>query len=50
VIGGVAWDVHIKKAYLCKHNQEPKQEFEEPNQNCVDYELGSYKPMNDNNF
>jgi hypothetical protein len=28
------------KAYPCKRNQEHKQEQEEHNQNCVDYELG----------
>jgi hypothetical protein len=33
------------KAYPCKHNQEHKQEHVEHNQNCVDYELGSHKPM-----
>jgi hypothetical protein len=35
------------KAYLCKRNQERKQEQIERNQNYVDYELGSHKPMND---
>jgi predicted transcriptional regulator len=33
------------KVYPCKHNQEYKQEQEERNQNCVDYEMGSHKPM-----
>jgi hypothetical protein len=33
------------KAYPCKRNQEHKQEQEECNQNCVDYEMGSHKPM-----
>jgi hypothetical protein len=37
-----------KNAYPCKRNQEHKQEQEEHNQNCVDHELGSHKPMNDN--
>jgi hypothetical protein len=31
------------KAYPCKRNQEQ----EECNQNCVDYELGSHKLMDD---
>jgi hypothetical protein len=35
------------KAYPCKLNQEHKQKQVEHNQNCVDYELGSHKPMND---
>jgi hypothetical protein len=30
------------KAYPCKHNEEHKQER---NQNCVDYKVGSHKPM-----
>jgi hypothetical protein len=34
------------KAYPCKCNQEHKQEQVEHNQNYVDYELGSHKPMN----
>jgi hypothetical protein len=34
------------KAYPCKRNQEHKQEQKERNQKCVDYELGSNKPMN----
>jgi hypothetical protein len=34
------------KAYTCKHNQEHKQEHEEHNQNCIDHEVGSHKPMN----
>jgi hypothetical protein len=38
------------KAYLCKRNQEHQQEQEERNQNCVDYELGPYKPRNDELF
>jgi hypothetical protein len=37
-------------AYPCKRNQEYKQEQVERNQNCVDYELGSHKPMNDELF
>jgi hypothetical protein len=36
------------KAYPCKRNQEHKQEQEEHNQNWVDYELGSHKPMKNN--
>jgi hypothetical protein len=36
------------KAYPSKCNQEHKQVQEECNQNCVDYELGSHKPMNNN--
>jgi hypothetical protein len=35
------------KDYPYKRNQEHKQEQEEHNQNCTDYELGSHKPMND---
>jgi hypothetical protein len=35
-----------KKAYPCMCNQKHKQEQEEHNQNCIDYELGSHKPMN----
>jgi hypothetical protein len=35
------------KAYPCKRNQEHKQVHVEHNQNIVDYELGSHKPMND---
>jgi hypothetical protein len=38
------------KACPCKHNQEHKQEQVEHNQNCVDYELGSHKPMNNELF
>jgi hypothetical protein len=38
------------KTYPCKRNQEHKQEQVEHNQNCVDYELGSHKPMNDELF
>jgi hypothetical protein len=38
------------KAYPCKRNQEHKQEQVERNQNCVDYELGSHKLMNDELF
>jgi hypothetical protein len=38
------------KDYPCKRNQEHKQEQVERNQNCVDYELGSHKPMNDELF
>jgi hypothetical protein len=38
------------KAYPCKHNQEHKQEQVERNQSCVDYELGSHKPMNNELF
>jgi hypothetical protein len=37
------------KAYPCKHNQEHKQEHDERNQNCIDHEVGSHKPMNDAN-
>jgi hypothetical protein len=33
-------------AYPCNRNQEHKKELEEHNQNCVDYEVGSHKPMN----
>ena len=33
------------KAYPYKRNQEHKQEQEEHNKNCVDYEMGSHKPM-----
>jgi hypothetical protein len=36
------------KAYPCKRNQEHKQEQEEHNQNCIDHEVGSHKPMNSN--
>jgi hypothetical protein len=35
------------KAYPCKRNQEHKQEQIEHNQNCIDHEVGSHKPMND---
>jgi hypothetical protein len=35
-------------AYPNKHNQEQKQEQVKRNQNYVDYELGSHKPMNVN--
>jgi hypothetical protein len=35
------------KDYPCKLNQEHKQEHEEYNQNCIDHEVGSHKPMND---
>jgi hypothetical protein len=35
------------KAYPCKHNQEHKQEQEKHNENYIDYEVGSHKPMND---
>jgi hypothetical protein len=35
------------KAYPCKRNQEHKQEHEVRNQNCIDHEVGSHKPMND---
>jgi hypothetical protein len=35
------------KAYPCKRNQEHKQEQEEYNQNCIDHDVGSHKPMND---
>jgi hypothetical protein len=34
------------KGYPYKRNQEHKQEQVERNQNYVDYELGSHKPMN----
>jgi hypothetical protein len=34
------------KVYPCKRYQEHKQEQEECNQNCIDYEVGSHKPMN----
>jgi hypothetical protein len=33
------------EAYPYKLNQEHKQEQEEHNQNCVDYEMGSHKLM-----
>jgi hypothetical protein len=36
-----------KKAYPYKRNQEHNQGQEGCNQNCVDYELGSHKLMND---
>jgi hypothetical protein len=35
------------KAYPGKRNQEHKQEQKERNQNCIDHEVGSHKPMND---
>jgi hypothetical protein len=35
------------KAYPCKRNQEHKQEQKERNQNCIDYEVGSHKSIND---
>jgi hypothetical protein len=38
------------KVYPCKRNQEHKQEQVEHNQTCVDYELGSHKPMNSGLF
>jgi hypothetical protein len=38
---------HATKAYPAKRNQEHKQEQEERNQNCIDHEVGSHKPMND---
>jgi hypothetical protein len=34
------------KAYPCKRNQKHKQEQLERNQNCIDHEVGSHKPMN----
>jgi hypothetical protein len=34
-------------AYPCKLNQEHKQEEKEYYQNCIDHEVGSHKPMND---
>jgi hypothetical protein len=37
------------KADPCKCNQEHKQEQEEYNQNCINHEVGSHKPMIDNN-
>ena len=37
-------------AYPNKHNQEQKQEQVKRNQNYVDYELGSHKPMNSGLF
>jgi hypothetical protein len=43
----MAHDWPRTKAYLCKRNQENKQEQVEHNQNYVDYELGSNKMMND---
>jgi hypothetical protein len=33
------------KAYPCKRNQDNKQEREERNQNYIDHEMGSHKPM-----
>jgi hypothetical protein len=42
------WPRHLAtKAYPCKRNQEHKEERKEHNQNCIDYKLGSHKPMND---
>jgi hypothetical protein len=38
------------KDYPYKRNQEHKQVQVERNQNYVDYELGSHKPMNDELF
>jgi hypothetical protein len=38
------------KAYPYKCNQEHKQEYEEHNQNCIDHEVGSHKPMNGDIF
>ena len=38
------------KAYPCKRNQEHKQEHEVRNQNCIDHEVGSHKPMNGEMF
>jgi hypothetical protein len=35
------------KTYPYKHNQEHKQEQEEHNQNCIDYEVGPHKSVND---
>jgi hypothetical protein len=35
-----------KKAYPCKLNQENNQEQEEHNQNFIDYDVVSHKPMN----
>jgi hypothetical protein len=35
------------KAYLCKRNEEHKQEQVERNQNRVDHEVGSHNPMKD---
>ena len=37
-----------KKAYPCNRNKKHKQEHEEHNQKCIDYEAGSHKPMNNN--
>jgi hypothetical protein len=34
------------KDYPYKHNQEYKQESKEHNQNCIDHEVVSHKPMN----
>jgi hypothetical protein len=34
------------KSYPCKHNQEHKQELEVHDQNYIDHEVGSHKPMN----
>jgi hypothetical protein len=39
--------VTSKKTYSCKRNQGHKQKQEEHNQNCIDHEVGSHKPMND---
>jgi hypothetical protein len=36
----------VTKAYPSKHNEEHKQEQEEHNENCIDHELESHKPMN----
>src|SRR5947207_15689517 len=35
-----------KKAYPCKCKREHKQEQRSCNQNCIDHEVGSHKPMN----
>jgi hypothetical protein len=37
-----------KKAYPCNRNKKHKQEHEERNKKCIDYEAGSHKLMNDN--
>jgi hypothetical protein len=36
-----------REGLSCKRNQEQKQEQEEHNQNCIDHEVRSHKPMND---
>jgi hypothetical protein len=48
-IGYYPWHISdlATKAYPCKLNQEHNWEQDELNQNCVDYEVGSHKPMDD---